>query len=54
MFDLFFTDYNPNFAHFISDDAVIVENEVFEKAVMRIARSLPLSLMSRKPLWYLY
>ena len=36
------TDY-PNFAHYISDNALIVENERFEKAVLRIARSLPLS-----------
>jgi hypothetical protein len=42
IFDLFLTDY-PNFAHCISDDALIVENELFEKAMMRIARSLPLS-----------
>jgi hypothetical protein len=42
IFDLFLTDY-PDFAHYISDDALIVENELFEKAVMRIARNLPLS-----------
>ncbi len=42
IFDLFLTDY-PSFAHYISDDALIVESELFEKAVMRIAHSLPLS-----------
>ena len=29
IFDLFLADY-PNFAHFISNDALIVENELFE------------------------
>ena len=42
IFDLFLNDY-PNFGHYISDDALIFENELFEKAVMTIARSLPLS-----------
>jgi hypothetical protein len=36
------TEY-PNFAHYISDNALIVENELSKKAVMRIAHSLPLS-----------
>ena len=36
------TDY-PDFAHYISDEARIVESELFEKAVMRLARGLSLS-----------
>ena len=35
------TDY-PDFAHYISDEARIVESELFEKAVMRLARGLSL------------
>jgi hypothetical protein len=42
IFDLFLKDF-PAFAYYIGEDALIVENELFEKAVMRIARSLPLS-----------
>jgi hypothetical protein len=36
-FDLFLKDY-PDFAHYISAEADIVENETFEKAVMQISR----------------
>ncbi len=42
IFDLFLKDF-PAFAYYIGEDALIVENELFEKAVMKIARSLPLS-----------
>ena len=42
IFDLFLADF-PDFGHYISDDALIVENEDFEKAVMRLARGLPLT-----------
>lgn len=35
-------DY-PDFANYIGDDALIAENALFEKSVMRISRSLPLS-----------
>lgn len=42
IFDLFLKDY-PEFAHYISQDALIVENELFEKAVMRVARGLSIS-----------
>ena len=42
IFDHFLTDF-PDFSHYISDDALIVENEDFEKAVMRLARGLPLT-----------
>jgi hypothetical protein len=42
IFDLFPTDF-PDFEHYIGNDAVIIENEMFEKAVMRISRGIPLS-----------
>jgi hypothetical protein len=42
IFDLFLKDF-PDFANYISDEAMIVENELFEKAVMRLARGFPLS-----------
>lgn len=42
IFDLFLRDF-PEFKHYIADDAAIVEDEVFERTVMRIARGLPLS-----------
>jgi hypothetical protein len=42
IFNLFLKDFLA-FAYFIGKDALIVENELFGKAVMRIARSLPLS-----------
>ena len=42
IFDLFLKDY-PEFKHYIADDAAVVEDEVFEKTVMRIAKGLPLS-----------
>ncbi len=42
MFDLFVKDY-PIFEHYIGDEALIIENELFEKTVMRIARGLQLS-----------
>ena len=42
IFDLFLNDF-PDFANYISDSALIVTNELFEKAVMRLARGLPLS-----------
>ncbi len=42
IFDLFLKDF-PAFAYYIGEDALIVETELFGKAVMRIARSLPLS-----------
>ena len=40
--DAVLADY-PEFAHHLSETASIVENPVFEKAVMRIASSLPLT-----------
>jgi len=42
IFDLFLKDY-PEFAHHIGDEAAIIEDEVFEKAVMRLARGLQLT-----------
>lgn len=42
IFDLFLNDF-PDFGHYISDEANIVADEAFEKAVMRIARGLPLT-----------
>ena len=41
-FDLFVRDY-PEFKHYIADDVAIVEDVVFERAIMKIARGLPLS-----------
>ncbi len=40
--DLFLKDY-PEFAHQIGDEAAFTEDEVFEKAVMRLARGLQLT-----------
>jgi hypothetical protein len=52
-FDLFLTDYQ-DFEHYIGDDAVIIKNERFEKAVMRISRGMPLSDSQRcAALWLL-
>ena len=42
IFDLFLRDY-PEFQHHIGDAARIIQDEVFEKVVMRISRGLPLS-----------
>ena len=42
IFDLFVKDY-PEFKHYIADDAAIVEDVVFERTIMKIARGLPLS-----------
>jgi hypothetical protein len=42
IFDLFLKDF-PDFDHYIGDTAAIIEDQVFEKAVMQIARALPLS-----------
>ena len=42
LFDLFLKDY-PDFQHHIGDEAAIIENTVFEMAVMNISRGLPLS-----------
>jgi hypothetical protein len=42
IFDLFLKDF-PDFDHFIGDTAAIIEEQVFEKAVMQIAHALPLS-----------
>jgi hypothetical protein len=42
IFDLFLKDF-PAFAYHIGEDTLIVEIELFEKAVTRIACSLPLS-----------
>ncbi len=42
IFDLFVKAY-PEFKHCIADDAAIVEDIVFESAIMKIARGLPLS-----------
>jgi hypothetical protein len=43
IYDVFLEDY-PEFANYYwSDDVAVAENELFEKPVMRIARSLPLS-----------
>ena len=42
IFDLFLTDF-PDFANYISDNALIVKNELFEKAVMRLARGFSIS-----------
>lgn len=42
VFDLFLLDH-PDFKTYISDDAAIVEDKLFEKAAMKIVRSLPLS-----------
>jgi hypothetical protein len=39
IFDLFLEDY-PEFAHHIGDKAAIIEDEVFEKAVMRLSCGL--------------
>ena len=47
IFDLFLKDY-PDFEHYIGDDALIIENETFEKAVMRISRGMPLSDSQRR------
>ena len=47
MFDLFLKDY-PMFEHYIGDEALIIENELFEKTVMRIARGLQLSDEQRR------
>jgi hypothetical protein len=42
IFDLFVKDY-PDFKHYIADDAAIVDDVVFKRAIMKIARVLPLS-----------
>jgi hypothetical protein len=42
IFDLFVKDY-PDFKHYIADDAAIVKDVVFERAIMKIARGFPLS-----------
>jgi hypothetical protein len=42
IFDLFLKDY-PEFAHHIGDEAAFIEDEVFEKALMRLARGLQLT-----------
>ena len=42
IFDLFLKDF-PDFDHYIGNTAAIIEDQVFEKAVMQIARALPLS-----------
>jgi len=42
IFDLFLANF-PDLAHYISSDALIIENEKFEKTVMKIARNMPLS-----------
>ena len=42
IFDLFLKDH-PDFEHYISSDASIVENEAFERAVMQISRGVALS-----------
>ena len=34
---------HPDFSNYISDDALIVEDKLFERAVVRIAQLLPLS-----------
>jgi hypothetical protein len=47
IFDLFLKDY-PDFEHYIGDNALIIENETFEKAVMRISRGMPLSDSQRR------
>jgi hypothetical protein len=47
IFDLFLKDY-PDFEHYIGEDALIIENETFEKAVMRISRGMPLSDSQRR------
>jgi hypothetical protein len=39
IFDLFLKDH-PDFEHYISSDASIVENEAFERAVMQISRGV--------------
>lgn len=47
IFDLFLKDY-PDFEHYIGDEALIIENEKFEKAIMRIARGMALSDSQRQ------
>jgi hypothetical protein len=42
IFDLFLKDY-PDFEHYVGDDALIIENETFKKAVLQISRGMPLS-----------
>jgi hypothetical protein len=42
IFDLFLTDY-PDFANYLADDALIVENQPFEKALMQIAHGQQIS-----------
>lgn len=42
IFDIFLNDF-PDFGNYISDSANIVENMAFEKAVMRLARGMPLT-----------
>jgi hypothetical protein len=42
IFDLFLIDF-PDFAHYISNEASIIEDEMFEKAVMQLARGMPLT-----------
>jgi hypothetical protein len=48
IFDLLFLKEYPDFEHYIGDDALIVKNEKFEKAVMRISRGMPLSDSERR------
>ena len=53
IFDLFLNNC-PDFEHNISNDALIIKNETFEKAVMRIWRGMPLSdSQHRAALWIL-
>ena len=47
IFDLFLKDY-PDFQHHIGDEASIIENVTFEKAVMRISRGMSLSDSQRR------
>ena len=42
IFNLFLTDF-PDFEGYLADDARIVENKVFEKAVLGISKGLPLT-----------